>query len=41
MKITSIKAYKMDLKLPEPFTISFKTFTHAENILLVIKQMKN
>ena len=37
MKITSIKAYRIDLRLPEPFSISFKTFTHAENILVVIK----
>jgi len=37
MKITSIGAYKIDLRLPEPFSISFKTFTHAENILVVIR----
>ena len=36
-RIKRIKAYNIDIKLPEPFSISFKTFTHAENILIVIE----
>ncbi len=30
----SLEAWKMNLKLNEPFTISFHTFTHQENILV-------
>lgn len=36
MKIKKIEVYRLDLRLPEPFSISFKTFTHAENLLVVI-----
>ena len=36
-KITSVNVFGFDIKLEEPFKISFKTFTHVRNLLIVIK----
>jgi L-alanine-DL-glutamate epimerase-like enolase superfamily enzyme len=37
MKITSIQAIPIDLKLAEPYTIAYETVTHATNIFLKIE----
>jgi len=37
MRIKNIKIYQMDLALKEEFAISFKTYTHAHNFLIVLE----
>ncbi len=37
VRISSINVFSFDIRLKEPFRISFQTFTHVENILVVIK----
>lgn len=40
MKIKKVKVFKMNLPLNEPFSISFKTYTHAQNVFVVIETDK-
>ncbi len=37
MKIKKIKVFKMNLPLKEPFSISFKTYIQAQNVLVIIE----
>jgi len=37
IRISDIHFFVLDIKLKEPFAISFKTFTHAENFLIAIE----
>ncbi|MHA1617324.1 MAG: mandelate racemase/muconate lactonizing enzyme family protein [Candidatus Njordarchaeales archaeon] len=36
-KIRDVRLFILDVRLQEPFAISFKTFTHAENFLVVVE----
>ncbi|MEM3587858.1 MAG: dipeptide epimerase [Candidatus Jordarchaeaceae archaeon] len=37
MEIKEIRVFKMNLPLNEPFSISFKTYTQAQNVLVIIE----
>ena len=37
MRIKRINVFKLDIALKEPFTIAFKTYTHAHNCLVILE----
>jgi L-alanine-DL-glutamate epimerase-like enolase superfamily enzyme len=37
MRIKKISIFKLDIALKEPFTIAFKTYTHAHNCLVILE----
>jgi L-alanine-DL-glutamate epimerase-like enolase superfamily enzyme len=41
MEIAQVDLYDLRLKLRRPYKISFKTFTHAENVLVAVKTTEN